>query len=88
MYIDDGGHPKFLTAAIEKREQAAGVISVPVRYHDALNGAEGSPESGKVAGEGLGFRTCVEKREAGRCVRSFVCFLVGSRGQISRFQCI
>jgi len=46
-----------------------------MRYHNAFNRANGRAEPGKVTGERLGFRTSVKKREAGSCVRGFMCLL-------------
>lgn len=85
MHVDDRALTAFLIAAIQKRKKAAGVISMPVRYHNALDRAKRCPEAGQVAGERYRVRTGVEQRESVR-VRCFICFLVDLRQPISRIR--
>lgn len=74
MHIDDGVHAQFLSTAVEKRKQAAGVVSMPMRDHNAFNGAKRRSEAGQIAGEGFGVGTGVEEGESGR-VRRLACLL-------------
>lgn len=77
MHIHDSIHANFLTAAIQKRKQTAGMISMPVRDHDAFNGAEWRFEARQIAGERFGVRTGVEECKSGRVrVCCLICFLV------------
>ena len=75
MHIDDGSHSTFLATAIQKGKQAAGVVSMPMRDHDAFNQAKGRAETGQITGERLGFWTSIEKCEAGTWARIFICLL-------------
>jgi hypothetical protein len=45
MHIDDSIQARFLTAAIQKRKQAAGVVSMPMGDHNAFNWANGRSEA-------------------------------------------
>jgi hypothetical protein len=45
MHIDDCFHANFLTAAIQKRKQAVGVVSMPMGDHNAFNGAKWRSEA-------------------------------------------
>ncbi len=77
MHIDDGVEAKFLTAAIQKRKQATGVVSMPMRYHNAFNRAKRGSEARQIARERLGVRTGVEEGKSGRGrLRCLICFLV------------
>ena len=77
MHIHNSIHANFLTAAIQKRKQTAGVISMPVRDHDAFNGAEWRSEARQIAGERFGVRTGVKECKSGRVrVCCLICFLV------------
>ena len=76
MYVHDGARVRFLATKIEEGEQAAGVISVPMRNHDALDRAKGSAKPGKVARQRLGFRTSVKECETRRCVGDLLRFLI------------
>jgi len=78
MHInDDSIHANFLTAAIQKRKQATGVVSMPMRDHNAFNRAKRRSEARQIAGERFGVRTGVEECKSGRGrVCCLVCFLV------------
>jgi len=77
VHIDDGFHANFLTAAIQKRKQAVGVVSMPMGDHNAFNGAKRRSEARQIAGERFGVRTGVEERKSGRVrICSLICFLV------------
>lgn len=65
MHIDDGACAELLTAKVEEGQEATGMVGMPVRYHHAFNWRKGCAKTRKVAGEGLGFGTCVKEREAG-----------------------
>jgi hypothetical protein len=77
MHINDSIHANFLAAAIQKRKQAAGVVSMPMRYHHAFNRAKRRSETRQIAGEGFGVRTGVEECKSGLGrVCCLICFLV------------
>jgi hypothetical protein len=86
MHVDDCVQTKFLTAAIQKRKQAAGVVSMPMRYHDAFNWPQRRSEARQIAGKRFGVRTGVEEGASG-CgrVRCLICFLVDLRQQFLGF---
>lgn len=82
MHVNDRALTASLIAAVQKGKKAAGVISMPMRYHNTLDGAKRCPEAGQVAGERFRVRTGVEQRESVR-VRCFICFLADLRQPIS-----
>jgi hypothetical protein len=76
MHVDDGARARFFATEIEEGEQAAGVVSVPVRNHNALDRGKGRAKPGKVARQRLRFWTSVEECEARRCVGGLLSFLM------------